>query len=563
METPKPSLATLSKICAIADQVVGFNQIKFIFEFGSRYGEDTIEFAKRYKDATIYAFECNTNTIVQCRRNVCGFDNIVLTEKAVCDYDGVVKFYPIDKEKTITTWEDGNQGASSLFKASGNYEVEQYAQTETDVPCVRLDSFMKENNIPRIDILWMDVQGAELKALEGLGKRIRDVKVVHCEVEMMEIYSNQPLFHEVKHYLNKHGFKFMGFSTKSKYSGDAVFVKRNCINKNCASMCKWVLIPDLLKDGGLGRLRMKFINRGLYALRRVRRFGSEFRVQKPDVDFDSQMNWYRQVVEPLIGIDVQYRNYVKSKIIVDVVIPTVEKDIEIVERCIKSIQQNLMHPIGSIFIVAPLSDRIMKMAKDNNCKFILEDTIVDGITKGDIRYTVNGLDRSGWLFQQLIKLSVDEFTQHDYVLVMDSDTVLARPVKYIHNGKMILNISDEHHDVYYEVYRKLMGESVLSDRSFVAHGMLFSKELLREMKRFIAEKNNKKWEVAILDNVDYTNISGFSEYETYGNYLLRYHPDKVKIEYWFNKAVRHINEVSKAPGFYKSISLHSYNTLND
>jgi FkbM family methyltransferase len=103
------------------DQIIGHRNVKIVFEFGSRYGKDTIEFAKKYPKATIYGFECNTETLPKCKENTAQFPNIVLTEKAVSDVDGTLSFWPIDKEKTETTWEDGNQGASSLLKASGKY----------------------------------------------------------------------------------------------------------------------------------------------------------------------------------------------------------------------------------------------------------------------------------------------------------------------------------------------------------------------------------------------------------------------------------------------------------
>lgn len=563
MEIPQPSFFTFDKICAIAESTIGHDNIKVIFEFGARYGEDTVEFAKRYKNASIYSFECNENTINQCRQYIKGFKNIVLTNKAVCDYDGFVKFYPIDKEKTITTWIDGNQGASSIMKASGKYEIEQYVQKETTVPCIRLDTFMNGLNINQIDVLWMDVQGAELAALKGLGDRLNDVVVIQCEVELMEIYTNQPLFYEIKKYLKRHGFCFMGFTSKSEYSGDAVFIQKDKITADCKSLCKMVLLPDLLLDSQCGKTRIKLINRFLRLLRRFRQFGYEFPVFTPVSEEDSIIDWYRQVFDPLIGKDVQFRYLIKSNVALDVVIPVAEKDIKTLGLCIESIRKNLRHAIYDIYIVAPNNAEIKELAKNYHCKFIQENAAVRGVTKEEIQYSVNGLDRSGWLFQQLIKLSVDEFTQHEYILVMDSDTFLNRPIKYFHKGKMILNTSDEHHEPYYDVYKKLMQEGIVSNKSFVAHGMLFSREILGEMKLYIANKNHKNWASAILDNVDYRDISGFSEYETYGNYILRYHPTKVKTEYWFNKSINNFEELSNIPKFYKTVSLHSYRQTND
>ncbi|RZK63852.1 MAG: FkbM family methyltransferase, partial [Pedobacter sp.] len=141
------SIESVSKISAIANELIGHEKINVIFEFGSRYGEDSIAFAKLYPSGTIYSFECNPNTLAECRRNVKPYQNIVLTEKAVSDVNGTVSFFKIDKDKTETSWEDGNQGASSLFEASGNYPVENYVQEKVDVESVTLYSFISDNKI--------------------------------------------------------------------------------------------------------------------------------------------------------------------------------------------------------------------------------------------------------------------------------------------------------------------------------------------------------------------------------------------------------------------------------
>ena len=72
-----------------------------------------------------------SNTLNLCEQNIIPYqDRITLIKGAVCDYDGSITFYPINQEKTITTWKDGNPGASSLFKSNGKYPIETYVQDE-------------------------------------------------------------------------------------------------------------------------------------------------------------------------------------------------------------------------------------------------------------------------------------------------------------------------------------------------------------------------------------------------------------------------------------------------
>lgn len=229
----------VNNVCRVANDIIGENNIRYVFEFGSRYGEDTAQFAERYPGATVFGFECNPNTVEECRKNLSIYSNVVFSERAVTDAVGERVFYPIDKEHTITTWKDGNQGASSLFKASGKYPVEHYAQTSISVKTTTLKAVMEEHGVPRIDILWMDVQGAELLALTGLGERISDVRVIFTEVEFFEIYAGQPFFDDIKRMLDEKGFIFAGFLRRGAYAADALFVNSRCADATSCDFAKY------------------------------------------------------------------------------------------------------------------------------------------------------------------------------------------------------------------------------------------------------------------------------------------------------------------------------------
>ncbi len=180
-----------------------------IFDVGSRDCEQSIEFYHKFPNARIFAFECNPNTLPICRKNIENFkDRITLIEGAVCDYDGQITFYPIDQEKTVTTWVDGNPGASSLFKSSGNYDcIEKYVQNEIVTNCHRLDTVMQKYGIPKVDIIWMDIQGAELLALKSLGKYLNYVEYVYTEVTYnSEMYTGQVMFEELHDFMLKNHY---------------------------------------------------------------------------------------------------------------------------------------------------------------------------------------------------------------------------------------------------------------------------------------------------------------------------------------------------------------------
>lgn len=203
------------------------DDVKIIFDVGSCHALESVKFSKKFTNAKIYTFEANPSSYEICLENSKNCPSITLINKAVNDYDGLCKFYPIDKEKTITTWEDGNQGASSLYKANGSYDhIEKYVQYEIVVQCIRLDTFCEKNNIDKIDIIWMDLQGAELKALKSLGKLLDNVQIIHTELEINPMYEGQSLFKDVYRFLIDRGFVMEYGNTNVQFGTNFIFTKK-------------------------------------------------------------------------------------------------------------------------------------------------------------------------------------------------------------------------------------------------------------------------------------------------------------------------------------------------
>jgi hypothetical protein len=76
----------------------------------------------------------------------------------------------------------------------------------------RLDDLLPELG-SRVDFLKLDVQGYELAVLKGAEATLRDVLVVHTEVEFVEMYKGQPLFADVDQFLRRAGFVFHRFAS--------------------------------------------------------------------------------------------------------------------------------------------------------------------------------------------------------------------------------------------------------------------------------------------------------------------------------------------------------------
>lgn len=219
------------------------NQV--IFEFGSRFGEDTVSIAKNFPGACIYAFECNPNTVEACRKHCAQYSNIILTEKAISNKVGFIDFFPVDINASICSNEATAHGSSSLLKLDYDKKTAQILnanfvqQDAITVETTTLKNFMDEHKIDKIDFMWMDIQGAEIMALEGLGENIDKVAVIHTEVCFRQIYAGQAFFLDINKFLINRNFVLAGFRDYCPTHANVIYVNKKSegIIKNIRKYC--------------------------------------------------------------------------------------------------------------------------------------------------------------------------------------------------------------------------------------------------------------------------------------------------------------------------------------
>ncbi|OBY76839.1 hypothetical protein BBG47_24830 [Paenibacillus sp. KS1] len=250
-----------------------------------------------------------------------------------------------------------------------------------------------------------------------------------------------------------------------------------------------------------------------------------------------------------------------SDIKIDVVIPAIDKDLDTLPHVIDGVRKYVRHPIGQIFVVAPNSPKIKAVCHLKGCTFIHENTVLP-LQKKQIAYRSKRWERSGWLYQQLLKLGSSSVAKERHFLVIDADTVLIRPHRFYADGKQLFYCRNWSQPEYFVTYRKLLGTKAPRPRSFVTHYMLFDKTKLRSLKNKIEARHGTKWFKAILKSVNRKKQFGFSEYETFGNYVYSVGPGKVRLKSALNKSLSTSpsalseSAVGKLAKRYRSLSFH-------
>jgi len=138
---------------------------KFIIDGGANVGCASIFFAQRYPNASIYAIEPENSNYEVLTRNAKHYKNITPIEAAVWNEDTFVEIAnPLDEK-----WSFRVQNSSR--------------NSSTPIRAVTVSSLMAEAGFDRVDILKLDIEGAEIELLDAKCKEWIDrVDVIVIEL---------------------------------------------------------------------------------------------------------------------------------------------------------------------------------------------------------------------------------------------------------------------------------------------------------------------------------------------------------------------------------------------
>jgi len=145
-------LALLDRLLVQPDQV--------FIDVGANEGEETIFAAKRLTHGHVYAFEPNDNVYSRLCQNVAlnHFANVCPLKMGLDSKPGKLTLYGPGSRDKDGTWNDG-QGTvcprPGVDRPIGEIEL------------TTLDLFRSERKLPRVDLIKVDVEGAELTVLQG------------------------------------------------------------------------------------------------------------------------------------------------------------------------------------------------------------------------------------------------------------------------------------------------------------------------------------------------------------------------------------------------------------
>jgi len=219
----------------------------------------------------------------------------------------------------------------------------------------------------------------------------------------------------------------------------------------------------------------------------------------------------------------------------DLVVCAIERDLPVLEIAIPYMWR-FLDPRHLVLIASsPCLDRFSTKYHDaehkNDLCLVDEDKVAPGLTLNYVRslLAARGANpaRGGWYFQQMLKLcySLNSMAD-DYYLVWDADTIPLRPTDFFdETGRVFLEKSSEFNPSYFTTMKRLIGLDKSKPYSFISEHMMFEKTVVTQLLALVCGQDGPSGKVVaerIISAIDVgpLNASGFSEFETYGTYVM-------------------------------------------
>jgi FkbM family methyltransferase len=173
-----------------------------VFDVGANIGHFTLLAAKRVgPGGQVHAFEPASAEFAKLRRNILlnGFENVVANPLAICDHNGDVALQTCD-------------GGLGLYNTMGRpFRSSEF--TSSIVPCTTLDDYAQSRGITRVDLIKIDIEGAEPAALAGASALLStpDAPMLVCEFSDPAAAGMGHSTRELRHLLEGLGYGFFRY----------------------------------------------------------------------------------------------------------------------------------------------------------------------------------------------------------------------------------------------------------------------------------------------------------------------------------------------------------------
>lgn len=171
-----------------------------IIDGGAHLGASVEAFSSYVSEAKFHCFEPDPSLAKELAETFSGSPNVRVVMAALGESKGKATFNINASRPTNSLLSAGNALGSELQSLCKLVE-----QVQVDI--LTIDDYCQEQMLERVDIIKLDLQGYDYKALLGAQTTLRSARVVLVEVLFVEIYKGCHLFPDVLHLMGGLGYR--------------------------------------------------------------------------------------------------------------------------------------------------------------------------------------------------------------------------------------------------------------------------------------------------------------------------------------------------------------------
>lgn len=173
-----------------------------IFDIGAYIGDITSIYRKLFPSANIYAFEPFEESFSKLLASHGTEANVF--QLAMSDRNGNTAIN-VDEDSSCNSLLGRPDSVVKYYKTGSESINQRMVKTQT------IDSFCQSEKIESIDILKIDVEGAETMVFSGASDMLAQnkIKVIYTEVMFVPHYKNGCLYHDIAILLNNYNYTLL------------------------------------------------------------------------------------------------------------------------------------------------------------------------------------------------------------------------------------------------------------------------------------------------------------------------------------------------------------------
>lgn len=203
-----------------------------VFDVGGNIGQSVERYRRLWPHAPIHSFEPNPavlpTLVEKCRDD----GNATAHPLALADHAGELPFH-VTRLPEMSSLLEPEHWLREM-SPGGKYDF-----STITIPVATLDGFCARHEIAHIDVLKVDVQGAELKVLQGAEQMLSAERIglLYLEVNLAETYVDQTTLSGMLRFLEPLGYRiwnilpFVYTCANRAWTANVIFVAANLIRR--------------------------------------------------------------------------------------------------------------------------------------------------------------------------------------------------------------------------------------------------------------------------------------------------------------------------------------------